>query len=112
MAVPAILDPTDLEVGGAFGPIGLVSLSAGFLSWFVSIRKSHSLRGWRKYVFLVAGLWFPLTFPIVQLPLFVIPTGRPSVVLLAGVLEALQLMVGMIVREQAGGSVNSSRQAL
>ena len=98
--VPAILDPTDLEAGGALGPIGLLLLSIGFLSWFVTIRRAGGLAGWRLYTFLAAGLWFPLTFPTVQLPLFVIPNGRPSFILLAGVLGMLQLAMGMVVREQ------------
>ena len=98
--VPAILDPTDLQAGGALGPIGLLLLSIGFLSWFVTIRRAGGLAGWRLYTFLAAGLWFPLTFPTVQLPLFVIPNGRPSFILLAGVLGMLQLAMGMVVREQ------------
>ena len=98
--VPAILDPTDLEAGGALGPIGLLLLSIGFLSWFVTIRRAGGLAGWRLYTFLAAGLWFPLTFPTVQLPLFVIPNGRASFILLAGVLGMLQLAMGMVVREQ------------
>jgi hypothetical protein len=98
--VPAILDPTDLEAGGALGPIGLLLLSIGFLSWFVTIRRAGGLAGWRLYTFLAAGLWFPLTFPTVQLPLFVIPNGRPSFILLAGMLGMLQLAMGMVVREQ------------
>src|SRR5918994_545489 len=98
--VPAILDPTDLEAGGALGPIGLLLLSIGFLSWFVTIRRAGGLAGWRLYTFLAAGLWFPLTFPTVQLPLFVIPNGRPSFILLVGVLGMLQLAMGMVVREQ------------
>ena len=98
--VPAILDPTDLQAGGALGPIGLLLLSIGFLSWFVTIRRAGGLAGWRLYTLLAAGLWFPLTFPTVQLPLFVIPNGRPSFILLAGVLGMLQLAMGMVVREQ------------
>ena len=43
--VPAILDPTDLEAGGALGPIGLLLLSIGFLAWFVSIRRTSGLAG-------------------------------------------------------------------
>lgn len=99
--VPAVFDPSDLEAGGALGPVGLVLLSAGFLAWFVAIRRSSILSGWRRYIFLVAGLWFFVTFPTVQLPLFVIPTGRPSFVLLAGALGIVQLVMGMIIREQA-----------
>jgi hypothetical protein len=99
--VPAILDPTDLEAGGAIGPIGLLLLSIGFLAWFVAIRHAGRLVSWRLYTFLAAGLWFPLTFPTVQLPLFVIPNGRPSFVLLAGVLGVLQIIMGVVVQEQA-----------
>lgn len=99
--VPAILDPTDLEAGRALGPVGLMLLSVGFLAWFVAIRRTGILSGWRRYIFLVAGLWFFLTFPTVQLSLFVIPNGRPSFVLLAGVLGTLQLLMGVVVREQA-----------
>ena len=99
--VPAVFDPSDLEAGGALGPVGLVILSTGFLAWFAAIRRSSILFGWRRYIFLVAGLWFFVTFPTVQLPLFVIPNGRPSFVLLAGVLGLLQFVMGMIVREQA-----------
>jgi hypothetical protein len=61
--VPAILDPTDFEAGGALGPVGLVLLSVGFLAWFVAIRRAGVLGGWRRHIFLVAGLWFFLTFP-------------------------------------------------
>jgi hypothetical protein len=99
--LPAILDPTDLEAGGAIGPIGLLLLSIGFLAWFVAIRRAGGLAGWRLYTFLAAGLWFLLTFPTVQLPLFVIPNGRPSFILLAGVLGMLQLIIGMVVLERA-----------
>lgn len=99
--VPAILDPTDLEAGGALGPVGLVLLSVGFLAWFVAIRRAGVLSGWRRYIFLVAGLWFFLTFPTIQLPLFVIPNGRPSFILLAAVFGLLQLLMGMVIREQA-----------
>jgi hypothetical protein len=106
--VQAILDPTDLEAGGAMGPIGLLLLSIGFLAWFVAIRRTGGLAGWRLHTVLAAGLWFPLTFPIVQLPLFVIPNGRPSFILLAGVLGMLQLMMGMVVRERMTG--NAPRQ--
>jgi hypothetical protein len=98
--VPAILDPTDLEAGGAIGPIGLLLLSIGFLAWFAAIRRAGGLTGWRLYTYLAASLWFPLTFPTVQLPLFVIPNGRPSFVLLAGVLGLLQIIVGVVVRER------------
>jgi hypothetical protein len=41
--LPAILDPTDLEAGGAMGPIGLLLLSIGFLAWFVAIRRAGGL---------------------------------------------------------------------
>lgn len=99
--VPAIFDPTDLKVGGVLGPIGLVLLSVGFLIWFVAVNRAGILDGWRKYIFLVAGLWFFLTFPTIQVPLFVAPNGRPSFVLLAGALGILQLLMGMVVREQA-----------
>jgi hypothetical protein len=98
--VPAILDPNDLEAGGAIGPIGLLLHSTGFLAWFVAIRHTGRLAGWRLYTFLAAGLWFPMTFPTVQLPLFVIPNGRPSFILLAGVLGMLQLVMGMVLRER------------
>jgi hypothetical protein len=98
--VPAILDPTDIQAGGALGPVGLLLLSIGFLAWFVAIRGAGGLAGWRPYTFLAAGLWFPLTFPALQLPLFVIPYGRPSFVLLAGVLGVLQLTMGSILRGQ------------
>ena len=110
--VPAILDPTDLEAGGALGPIGLLLLSIGFLSWFVTIRRAGGLAGWRLYTLLAAGLWFPLTFPTVQLPLFVIPNGRPSFILLAGVLGVMQLVVGMVVRERAQDRNPSTADAL
>jgi hypothetical protein len=98
--LPAILDPTDLEAGGAIGPIGLLLLSIGILAWFAAIRRAGGLAGWRLCIFLAAGLWFPLSFPTVQLPLFVIPNGRLSFILLAGVLGMLQLSMGMIVRER------------
>jgi hypothetical protein len=107
--VPAILDPTDLEAGGALGPIGLLLLSIGFLAWFVAIRRAGGLAGWRLYMFLAAGLWFPVTFPTVQLPLFVIPNGRPSFILLAGVLGMLQLMIGMVVRERMAEIVSQQK---
>ena len=42
-----------------------------------------------------------LTFPTIQLPLFVIPNGTPSFVLLAGVFGILQLLMGVVVRERA-----------
>lgn len=100
--VPTILDPTDLAAGGALGPVGLVLLSAGFLAWFVAIRRTGILGGWRKNILLVAGLWFFLTFPTIQLPLFVVPNGRPSFVLLAGIFGVLQLLMGAVLREQAG----------
>ena len=74
--VPTILDPTDLEPGGAMGPIGLLLLSIGFLAWFVAIRRAGGLAGWRLYGLVAAGLWFPLSFPTVQLPLFVISAFR------------------------------------
>ena len=89
------------QAGGVLGPVGLVLLSVGFLAWFVAIRRAGVLGGWRRYIFLVAGLWFFLTFPTIQLPLFVIPTGTPSFVLLAGVFGILQLLMGVVVREQA-----------
>jgi hypothetical protein len=104
--IPTILDPTDLEADGALGPIGLVLLSAGFLLWFVAIRQARVLGGWRQYLFVVAGLWFPLTFPNVQLPLFVIPNGRLSFVLLAAAPGLLQLLMGMVVRKQVGATSN------
>jgi len=98
--VPAILDPTDLEAGGAMGPIGLLLLSSGFLAWFLAISRAGNLTGWRLYTFLAAGLWFPLTFPTIQLPLFVVPNGKPSFILLAGVLGVLQLVMGTVLRER------------
>jgi hypothetical protein len=97
--VPTILDPTDLEAGGALGPLGLALLSVGFLAWFVAIRRAGVLGGWRKYIFLVAACGS--SFPTIQLPLFVIPNGTPSFVLLAGVFGILQLLMGVVVREQA-----------
>src|SRR5687768_15744525 len=51
--VPTILDPTDLEAGGALGLLGLALLSVGFLAWFVAIRRAGVLGGWRRYIFLV-----------------------------------------------------------
>jgi hypothetical protein len=78
----------------------LALLSVGFLAWFVAIRRAGVLGGWRRYIFLVAGLWYFLTFPTIQLPLFVIPNGTPSLVLLAGVIGILQLLMGVVVREQ------------
>jgi hypothetical protein len=64
------------------------------------------LGGWRQYLFVVAGLWFPLTFPNVQLPLFVIPNGRSSFVLLAAAPGLIQLLMGMLVRKQVGATPN------
>jgi hypothetical protein len=110
--LPAILDPRDLDAGGALGPIGLLLLSIGFLAWFVAIRRTGGLTSWRLHIFLAASLWFPLTFPTVQLPLFVIPNGRPSFILLAGVLGMLQLTMGMIVRERAYNETRSTVDAL
>jgi hypothetical protein len=99
--VPSIVDPTDMNAGGAFGPIGLVLLSLGFLCWFVAIQRSRSLRGWQKWIFLLAALWFFLTFPTIQLPLFVIPQGKPLFILLSGVFGLLQLVMGLVIRGQA-----------
>jgi hypothetical protein len=90
------------QTGGALGPVGLVLLSVWFVAWFVAIRREGVAGGWRRYIFLVAGLWFFLTFPTIQLPLFVIPNGTPSFALLAGVFGILQPLMGMIIREQAG----------
>lgn len=109
--VPTILDPKDLESDGAFGPIGFVLISAGFLLWFVVILRTGALAGWRQYLFLATGLGFPLTIPTVQLPLFVVPNGRPSFLLLAGALGVLQLMMGIVLRGQSGPTVDFSRQA-
>ncbi|MBC8078644.1 MAG: hypothetical protein H7Y32_21385 [Chloroflexales bacterium] len=99
--VPAIFDPTNLAAGQTFGPVGLVLLSAGFLLWFAAIHKAGSLSGWRKWIFLLAGLWFVLTFPTIQLPLFVVPFGRPSFLLLAGAHGVAMLLMGKIIRERA-----------
>jgi hypothetical protein len=99
--VPSIVDPTDMNAGGAFGPIGLVLLSLGFLCWFVAIQRVGSLRGWPKWIFLLAGLWFFLTFPTIQLPLFVFPQGKPLFILLSGVFGLLQLLMGLVIRGQA-----------
>lgn len=98
--VPTIFDPTNLAAGGAFGPIGLVLLSLGFLACFIAIQHTHSLQGWQKWIFLVAGLWFFISFPTIQLPFFVIPNGQPLFVLLAGVFGILQLLMGVVVRNQ------------
>lgn len=108
--VPTILDPSNVEAGGAFGPVGLVLLSAGFLAWFAAIRRVRILGGWRKYIFLAAGLWFFVTFPAIQLPLFVIPTGRPSFALLAGVLGMLQILMGVILRERVRNAKRQNAQ--
>lgn len=94
------------------GPIGLLLLSIGFLVWFVAIRRADGLAGWRRYILLATGLWFPLTFLTVQLPLFVIPNGRPSFILLAGVLGMLQLIMKMVVRDRAYDGDRSTAGAL
>jgi hypothetical protein len=99
--VPAIFNPTDLSAGGAFGPIGLVLISVGFLAWFVAIQRTRSLQGWQKWLFLLAGLWFVLSFPTIQLPLFVIPNGRPLFLLLGGFYGLVQLLMGVMIRARA-----------
>jgi hypothetical protein len=108
ICLASIVDVPAVLAGGALGPIGLLLLSISFLAWFVAIRRAGGLAGWRLYTFLAAGLWFPVTFPTVQLPLFVIPNGRPSFILLAGVLGMLQLMIGMVVRERMAEAVNGA----
>jgi hypothetical protein len=99
--LPPIFDPADLSTGRTFGPLGLVLLSTGFLAWFAAIHESKRLGGWRKWIFLLAGIWFLLTFPTIQLPLFVFPYGRPSLLLLAGVPGATTFLIGKIIQEQA-----------
>lgn len=69
--VPALLDPTDLRAGRALGFPAMLLLSTGlFLLW----------RGRREPALLVAALWFFVQLPP-NVPLFIIPDGRPSFVL-------------------------------
>jgi hypothetical protein len=63
--VPSIFDPANLQAGSAFGPLGLMLLSTGFLLWFAAIHRAKRLHGWRKWIFLVVGLWFIATFPTI-----------------------------------------------
>ena len=39
----------------------MVLLSVGLLAWFLAIRREGVVGGWRRYIFLVAGLWFFLS---------------------------------------------------
>lgn len=96
--LPAVVDPSNTVAGTAFGPAGLVLLSLGFLFWFGAIQRGQSLRGWRKWLFLLAGVWFFLSFPTIQLPLFVIPGGSPLFALLSGAYGLFQLLMGVVVR--------------
>lgn len=99
--VPSIFNRSDLSLGASVGPVGLILLSLGFVLWFAVIHRAGQLRGWRKWIFLLAGLWLPMTFPTIQLPLFIVPTGEPSLLLLAGVHGALMFLMGGIILERA-----------
>lgn len=55
----------------------------------------------QRWILLLAGLWFVLTFPSLQLPLFVIPSGQPLFLLLSGVYGLLQLLLGMSLQRAA-----------
>ena len=98
--LPAVVDPANTALSEGVALPGLVLLSLGFLAWFATIQQQQSLNGWRKWLFLLAGLWF-VTLPAIQLPFFIIPSGSPLLLLLPGAYGLLQLLMGMMVRERA-----------
>jgi lysylphosphatidylglycerol synthetase-like protein (DUF2156 family) len=100
----AVVAPANSELSAVLDPLGLLLLSLGFLAWFVAIKRQQSLYGWRKWLFLLAGLWF-LTFPTIQLPFFIIPGGSPLMLLLPGIFGLIQFLMGQMVRERAGRAV-------
>ncbi|MBC8163791.1 MAG: hypothetical protein H7Z42_21495 [Roseiflexaceae bacterium] len=99
--IPGIFTPTKVAAGPTFGPLGLVLLSMSFLLWFAAIHETRSLDGWRKWLFLLAGMWLVLTFPTIQLPFFVTPYGRPAFLLLTGAHGIAMLLIGSIIQERA-----------
>jgi hypothetical protein len=109
--LPLIFDPANLSMGRTFGPVGLVLLATGFLAWFAAIHESQRLSGWRKRIFLLAGLWVLLTFPTIQLLPFSMPHGRLSLLLL-GALSTMTFLIGKIIQEQtATARIASAEEA-
>lgn len=98
--LPGIVDPANTALSDAVAMPGLVLLSIGFLAWFAAIQRQGSLRGWGKWLFLLAGLWI-ISVPAIQLPFFIIPSGSPLMLLLPGAFGLFQLLMGMTVRERA-----------
>ena len=103
--LPPIVDPASTDPGTLFGPVGLVLLSLGFLIWFAAIRKQRSIQDSWRWLFLVAGLWFFVTFPTIQIPLFVIPNGHPLFILLSGVFGLAMLLMGRVILERPAAVV-------
>jgi hypothetical protein len=106
--LPAIVNPRNTALSDAVAMPGLVLFSLGFLAWFTAIRRQRSLSGWRKWLFLLAGLWI-ISVPAIQLPFFIIPSGSPLMLLLPGAYGLFQLLMGAMVRhrtvERAAASV-------
>jgi hypothetical protein len=78
--LPAIINPSNAALSDGVAMPGLVLFSLGSLAWFAAIQWQRSLHGWRKWLFLLAGLWI-ISVPAIQVPFFIIPSGSPLMLL-------------------------------
>jgi hypothetical protein len=81
--LPSILDPDDTDLAGALGAPAIILASVGLLvmrrATADCLAGHPAVRRW----LLLAGLWFFIQLPV-NLALFIVPSGEPSFLLLAG----------------------------
>jgi hypothetical protein len=95
--LPSIVDPEDTRLAEALGAPALVLASVGLLVMRRSTADCVAGRPAVRRWLLLAGLWFFIQLPA-NLALFIVPTGEPSFLLLAGGVGAAVTACAFVLR--------------
>ena len=98
--IGALYSVTDPSVDQAISPAGGALSVVGMVAFGIAVLRAGRLRGWRRFVPLLVGVWWPLQLPV-QIVYFLGVLGSPSFTLWFGGLGALWALLGYVVASSA-----------